>query len=693
MISRYLTLLYSVLYSVFYSVRMIRYVFFLLLIFLCVVLGYCVLFQDRESGTSSMGEGTLASFFTDIPSKLYHGLHRQNDFLLPQSLIPVKRGIFTQEVRGRGYTESMVNTDVVCSVDGFTPIVYLLPEGTIVKTGDILAMLDTQESENELFNRTFRYLKLSTWQMQRVNSLRKAEIALEEYICGTFEKEWLQLENKIFDYHQTLKQSDERLRYTERLVRIGYSSKAQVDVYRANKEDAANNLKKVQLDEEVLLKFSSENTITDLIATIEQNLLSLDFINVFLELRKQSLTTMMEQVEMCTIRAPVDGELIYANQLVHRHPGEDELIRVGASVYNGQLMFRIPDSHLIQINTLVNESDISKIEKGMSATLFFGLISPVVFTGTVHDVNRYPEFVWQSSAKNYIVNVQIDDPDAVRNIGIELRTGLSADVNIKIDEMKDVLTVPLNALLYYGSKVYCLTWQDNLWGYKEVLLGPSNEESVVIKEGLQEGDLIVEQAYRYAGQVSLPGILTPSLYQTSMKTHDENAQNKSEDNKPENSKSEDGKPENSKPEDGKAEDSKPEDSKADETKKNDLDKSTEEIPVLERKKKEARKLLLDLNTKYAPIAKYYDKSTMEMYRLLDKDGNKTITREEVQKAAPEFLQFYDEWDRDKDSNWQIVDFVLGYYHVRNLYREMKLQSEDAETKVEKVEKRSEIPSI
>ena len=112
-----------------------------------------------------------------------------------------------------------------------------------------------------------------------------------------------------------------------------------------------------------------------------------------------------------------------------------------------------------------------------------------------------------SSAKDYVTLVKINE-----NIE-ELRSGLTAQVRIIADEQKDVLMVPVHCVTEYGNKTYCVTYKDGVWGYKEVLLGSSNEKQVIVLAGLNEGDQVVSGARNYRDNVTFPDPSAPSDFE------------------------------------------------------------------------------------------------------------------------------------------------------------------------------------
>lgn len=416
------------------------------------------------------------------------------------------RGTFIHEVNGKGSAESAKNVDVASQVEGTATVIYLIPEGTDVKKGDLLVELDSSDVDEKLDSQVVTTnTSRATLNSSRA-TLRSAEISLEEYVEGTFEQSWMEYENTIFEAEQTRKQQADSARFTERLLNLNYSTELQYEIDKVAEEKAKNSLEVANLKKMTLLKYTSEKEITSLMSDIETARAKVDSdknsynINLNRENRYRAISA------NCKIKAPQDGQVVYANQ-DSRRMSESDMIKEGSTVRQRQVLIRLPDKTQMQVKTMINESNISSVKVGMPAKITFDSIPNRVIEGEVVKVNLYPEIVWMSSAKDYVTLVKIKEDVP------ELRSGLTAQVRIIADEQKDVLMVPVHCVMEYGNKTYCLTYADGTWGCKEVLLGASNEKQVIILGGLEEGDLVVSGARNYRDKVEFPDPNLPSVFE------------------------------------------------------------------------------------------------------------------------------------------------------------------------------------
>ena len=438
---------------------------------------------------------------------------------------PVERGDFIYEVNGKGSAESASNVDVASQVEGQATVIYLIPEGTDVKKGDLLVELDSSDVDEKLDSQIVQTnTSRATLNSSRA-SLRSAQISLEEYVEGTFEQSWMEYENTIFEAEQTRKQQADSAKFTERLLNLNYSTELQLEIDKVAEEKAKNSLEVANLKKNTLLKYTSEKQITSLMSDIETARAKVDSdknsynINLNRENRYRAISA------NCKIKAPQDGQVVYANQ-DSRRMSESEMIKEGSTVRQRQVLIRLPDKTQMQVRTMINESNISSVKAGMPAKITFDSIPGRVIEGEVVKVNLYPEIVWMSSAKDYVTLVKIMEDDIE-----ELRSGLTAQVRIIADEQHDVLMVPVHCVTEFGNKTYCVTYNDGVWGCKEVLLGASNEKQVIVLEGLEEGELVVSGARNYRDNVKFPDPNEPSLFENNEIYQQKLAEKKAEEEK------------------------------------------------------------------------------------------------------------------------------------------------------------------
>ena len=140
------------------------------------------------------------------------------------------------------------------------------------------------------------------------------------------------------------------------------------------------------------------------------------------------------------------------------------------------------DKATVSIN--VDELDITSVKTGQTAKITLDAIEGEEFEGTITSVSS--EASSGSSSAKYPVEITFDKTD-------DMRIGMTASASISIDEAKDAVLIPVDALQEKGGKTFVYTKKDsdgNLSGEVEVETGLSNGNKVEITSGLKSGDTV-----------------------------------------------------------------------------------------------------------------------------------------------------------------------------------------------------------
>lgn len=96
---------------------------------------------------------------------------------------------------------------------------------------------------------------------------------------------------------------------------------------------------------------------------------------------------------------------------------------------------------------------------------------------------------------------------AENNSQVSLRPGMTAEVKIRVQTIPNVLQIPVQAIVEHGGRHYCLSYDRAAgWSKREVAIGPTNDKTVVIREGLKEGEKVVMGAANYRDRVKWPTV-------------------------------------------------------------------------------------------------------------------------------------------------------------------------------------------
>ena len=208
-------------------------------------------------------------------------------------------------------------------------------------------------------------------------------------------------------------------------------------------------------------------------------------------LEKVKLADVNQQIEFATIRAQRPGLVVYgaANQNSSRwRRSNQEAIQEGATVSERQAILTIPDLREMAVKVNIHESAVQRVAVGQRVRVAVDAFPDDPLMGTVTRVAVVADSAnsfMNPDLKVYPTTINIDGTHEW------LRPGMSAEVEIVVDRLEDVIYVPVQAVTYFD---------DQRVGYvagrvapeRRAIEGGSFSESFIeIVSGLEEGDEVL----------------------------------------------------------------------------------------------------------------------------------------------------------------------------------------------------------
>lgn len=197
------------------------------------------------------------------------------------------------------------------------------------------------------------------------------------------------------------------------------------------------------------------------------------------------------------IRSPIDGVVTVLSADV------GELVVVGTLNNPGSVIMEIADLSQMLVTTRIDESNIALVEPGQPATVYVNAYPDAELPGEVTFVGLARK-LWRDNSGYIEAEVLLSDPGARR-----LQTGLTANVDIRVATLADVLKVPSQAVVdrrieelpgsvvddsplldrtrTFARVVYVYDTAEGVAKVRPVDIGPSDLTDTVILGGL-EGD-------------------------------------------------------------------------------------------------------------------------------------------------------------------------------------------------------------
>ncbi len=334
-------------------------------------------------------------------------------------------------------------------------ITNLVPEGTLVDSGDFVAELDRGEAANMLKDIDDECQKIqSQYTKTQLDTTMKMRDLRDQLINQEFELEEKQL---------VVDQSMYEPPATQR--------KAKIDLEKANRTY-------IQALKNYTLKEKQSKADMKEVA-----------INQKRQARKKE--ELLSVLKRFNIHADKPGMVIYTNEW----GGQKR--KVGSMINPWDLVVAtLPDLSVMISKTYVNEIDISKIKKGQTVQIGVDAFPDQSYTGVVTKVANIGEKLSNSDAKVFEVIIEVNESNSI------LRPAMTTSNSILIKHLEDVLYLPLEAVHSNDSLSYVYTKSKQK---QIVLLGESNENQVVIKKGLNKNDKVYlsipekSNRWKYAG--------------------------------------------------------------------------------------------------------------------------------------------------------------------------------------------------
>lgn len=135
----------------------------------------------------------------------------------------------------------------------------------------------------------------------------------------------------------------------------------------------------------------------------------------------------------------------------------------------------------------IDESEVGRIHAGMPMTITIGALQNLRFDAVLEYIS--PKAVQSNGANQFEIKASVSVSDT-----IQMRSGYSANAEIVLAEVKDVLSVPESAIEFSGDStfVYVIKGEgsDKTYNRTHVETGLSDGVKIEIRKGLTEKDMV-----------------------------------------------------------------------------------------------------------------------------------------------------------------------------------------------------------
>jgi len=314
-------------------------------------------------------------------------------------------------------------------------------EGTTVRKGDLLAVLEDPELDRQIDAARADVLSAQ-------EGLREAEARRSEADRRT----------RADTARSTagLRQAREEQRRAAELFRRGFLSKSDME---------QADLRLASAEEEVKIAAAGEDAVRAIGREIES-------------LKARVVSAVARATSLGDRRAKLRMEAPYSGIVIRKS------VEVGEVKMPGAPLFVLADPADIYIEAPIDESESAKIRVGQKARLFPDAYLGETFAGIVSEIQPIVEVSKEVSRANTIRVLATAPPKP-------LRLGMSVDVEVLTGGRDNVLLAPSAAVMEREGRKFVYVAENGKAVRKDVATGISNWDWTEILKGVSRGDLVI----------------------------------------------------------------------------------------------------------------------------------------------------------------------------------------------------------
>jgi HlyD family secretion protein len=379
----------------------------------------------------------------------------------------VERRDFVRSVRVQGTVEAVVAHPIeaprlAIQTSGQLTLTTLMPTGTHVKKGDLLADFDRQQQTRDALDRKAEFDDFD----QQINKL-KATQASDKASDDT----------DIKAAEDALATAELEVKRSEILSRIDAEKKKE------DFDEATAKLK--QLRATYLLRRQSATA-------------ALRLLEIQRDAKKLAVDHANKNADLLVIRAPTDG-LVVVNS-TFKNSGFAEW-QNGDNVGAGTAFMQVVNPGAMRVRGPVNQQDLPQVQTGQKVEVRLDAYPEQVFHGTVDlisSVGTADDF--SPMLHSFTVLFTIDEVDA------KLLPDLSAAVDVELERVPNSLIVPRDSLVSENGKTFVRVASGSGSEEREVKVLHTNDVDAAVEGKLQPGDTVIRGVAPEAVQSAAAGV-------------------------------------------------------------------------------------------------------------------------------------------------------------------------------------------
>lgn len=432
---------------------------------------------------------------------------------------PVQEGPLVISIEEYGEIAPSEQIVLKNEVQGRVSIISLIPEGTIVKKGDLLVQLDVSSKIDEKDTQEITLQNaesavevareaLAIEENQSASNVELAEQDytfakedLDKYEKGEYPTTLIGRKGQLALNEQQVKQAKDKYEWSKKLYAENFISETELESDELSWKSSRLTLETAQRELELLETYTHRRELAkyrsdvkqkgmaferakkkaaSAIAQAESNLRAKE--REF-QKQRQRLDKITNQIAKASIRAPRGGQVVYATSRMGREP-----LQEGQEVWERQELIVLPTADTFAAKVNVHEASLKSIVTGMPVRVRCDAIPGRIFSGTVRKIAPMPdtERKWMNpDLKEYPTEIYIPDGAG------ELRNGMGCKAEIVIARYDKAIYIPVQCVVRIAGEAYVWVKAGTGNERRSVVVGLDNNRFIRIISGLKPGEEVM----------------------------------------------------------------------------------------------------------------------------------------------------------------------------------------------------------
>jgi multidrug efflux pump subunit AcrA (membrane-fusion protein) len=329
---------------------------------------------------------------------------------------------------------------------GGLKVAWLIPEGSFVREGDVIARFDNVDARLNLETQQ------NTMQMnQEKTKVTSGKQTTDEKVLGYDRKD----AEEEYEYAMTVLPQDETIfskwAIIEAKINAGFA------------KDRIGFL-------------TNKGKVQKRIARSDQQILAIERNKAQAE-----IAIAQQTLDALELKTPKGGLVLY-----RRDRGRDP--QVGDETWPGQILLEIIDMNALQARTYVLERDAGSLAKGNEVLVRLDSIPEKEYHGTVRSMATLAQPLERNSPLKYFI-CEVTIRDAGEDMK-RIKPGMSLKADVVLERYDSCFVVPSSAITTKGADATVYIKQKDRFVARQVKLGSGTHGQSTILEGVKDGEMI-----------------------------------------------------------------------------------------------------------------------------------------------------------------------------------------------------------